>query len=100
MEQSGVRHYDLSTIIGKDEVEIKKIVEMKHRKQNLEIIGLGTLQSHNRTTYVQNVIYVENGRERSTFLYISKWIYDGSESNSELRELLLNELVKQLEVKQ
>ena len=77
-----------------------KDVEMKHRKQNLEIIGLGTLQSHNRTTYVQNVIYVENGRERSTFIYISKWRYDGSESNSELRELLLNELVKQLEVKQ
>lgn len=68
--------------------------------RDLEIIGLGTLQSHNRTTYVQNVIYVENGRERSTFLYISKWRYDEFDTNDGIRDFLLNELIKQLEVKQ
>lgn len=67
---------------------------------NLEIIGLGTLQSHDRNLYVQNVIYVLNGRETSTFVYITKWRYDDVADNTEaLRNLILKQLANQLEIK-
>ena len=65
-------------------------------KQNVEIIGLGTKESQDRTTYKQNVIYVENGRESSRVLYISKWRYDEFETNDGIRDFLLNTLIKQL----
>ena len=65
-------------------------------KQNVEIIGLGTKESQDRTTYKQNVIYVENGRESSRVLYNSKWRYDEFETNDGIRDFLLNTLIKQL----
>lgn len=69
------------------------------KNQNFKITGLGSLQSHDRTTYTMEVEYLENGIEFSTFLYISKWRYDNCETNNELIDLLQNELIKQKELK-
>ena len=71
-----------------------------HNEKSIEIIGLGTLFEEDRTTYSILVEYLENGIEYSTNLYISKWRYDEFDTNDGIRDFLLNELIKQLEVKQ
>tara|TARA_B110000971_G_scaffold207445_1_gene231680 strand:+ start:379 stop:645 length:267 start_codon:yes stop_codon:yes gene_type:complete len=68
-------------------------------QKKLEIIGLGSLQSQDRTTYSIHIEYLENGIEFSTFLYVSKWRYDDVETNKQLRDLLHDELKKQKELK-
>jgi hypothetical protein len=70
-----------------------------HNEKSIEIIGLGTLFEEDRTTYSILVEYLENGIEYSTNLYISKWRWDRVETNIEVRDLLHNELMKQLELK-
>ena len=70
-----------------------------HNEKSIEIIGLGTLFEQDRTTYSILVEYLENGIEYSTNLYISKWRWNRVETNIEVRDLLHNELMKQLELK-
>jgi len=70
-----------------------------HNEKSIEIIGLGTLFEKDRTTYSILVEYLENSIEYSTNLYISKWRWDRVETNIEVRDLLHNELMKQLELK-
>jgi len=70
-----------------------------HNEKSIEIIGLGTLFEEDRTTYSILVEYLENGIEYSTNLYISKWRWNRVETNIEVRDLLHNELMKQLELK-
>ena len=65
---------------------------------NLEIIGVGTIQSQDRTTLRIPIDYLENGIELSTALYVSQWRYNNVATNSEFRELIHNELVKQKEL--
>ena len=70
-----------------------------HNEKSIEIIGLGTLFEQDRTTYSILVEYLENGIEYSSNLYISKWRWNRVETNIEVRDLLHNELMKQLELK-
>ena len=70
-----------------------------HNEKSIEIIGLGTQFEKDRTTYSILVEYLENSIEYSTNLYISKWRWDRVETNIEVRDLLHNELMKQLELK-
>ena len=80
----------------------KELVNNSYHPQNeksIEIIGVGSLFEGDRTTYSILVKYLENGIEYSTNLYISKWRWNRVETNIETRDLLHNELIKQLELK-
>jgi hypothetical protein len=84
------------------EINTEELVNNSYHPQNeksIEIIGVGNLFEGDRTTYSILVKYLENGIEYSTNLYISKWRWNRVETNIETRDLLHNELIKQLELK-
>ena len=70
------------------------------KNYNLEIIGVGTIQSQDRTTLRIPIDYLENGIELSTSLYVSKYKYmDASDDyDVPMKTFLHNELVKQKEM--
>jgi len=70
------------------------------KNYNLEIIGVGTIQSQDRTTLRIPIDYLENGIESSTALYVSKHKYMDAidDYGVPMKTFFHNELVKQKEM--